>query len=204
MTEAATRFPLAWPTGWPRTAPDARKNSIFGKLWTLATAIDSLQRQLDALGAEGALLSSNVPVRLDGWPRGDARDPTDPGTALYFRLAGQPRVLAVDRWNAVLANVRALTLHVEALRGLDRWGVGTAQQAFAGYAQLAETAGPGDAPRAWHEVLGVAQTASLAVIEAAYRALSLSAHPDRGGSHAAMSELNLARDVARRVRSSTP
>jgi curved DNA-binding protein CbpA len=45
-------------------------------------------------------------------------------------------------------------------------------------------------------VLGVGQHAPRAQIEAAYRELARKAHPDTGGSNAAMARLNAARDAA--------
>lgn len=43
--------------------------------------------------------------------------------------------------------------------------------------------------RQWWEVLGVAETASLAVVSAVYRELAKKAHPDAGGDRAAWDEL---------------
>jgi curved DNA-binding protein len=43
-----------------------------------------------------------------------------------------------------------------------------------------------------YEILGVARGASLAEIKAAYRRACKQRHPDVGGSHEAMSELNTA------------
>jgi len=78
---------------------------------------------------------------------------------------------------------------IEALRGIDRWGVGTIEQAFTGYQAL-------PAPEQWWQVLGVSATATREQIDAAYRVKAKAAHPDHGGSNAAMARLNSARDQA--------
>lgn len=196
MTQA---FPLQWPTGWPRAKQ--RRGAAFGerdhrgwkKSATIATARDRLQRELDLLGAVNPVLSTNVELRIDGQPRSDRRDPDDPGVAVYFTLNRKPTTLACDRWDRVADNIIALAKHIEALRGIGRWGVGTADQVFAGYQAL-------PAPEQWWQVLGVAATASIAEIDAAWRKLAPHAHPDRDGSDAAMARLNVARDAGRAAR----
>lgn len=56
----------------------------------------------------------------------------------------------------------------------------------------------------WRQVLGVSATErDMSVIKTAYRKLAQSAHPDRGGSDAAMSRLNQAIAQARAELSST-
>lgn len=46
--------------------------------------------------------------------------------------------------------------------------------------------------REWWDVLECKRDASVEVIRAQYRRLSSERHPDKGGSHAAMAELNVA------------
>ena len=197
MTQA---YPLQWPVGWPRTK--TRTTARFGQKdargWhrqaTIATARERLQGQLDLLRAGNPVLSTNVELRLDGQPRSDRTDPADPGVAVYFTLRGKPTTLACDRWDRVADNIVALAKHIEALRGMDRWGVGTADQVFAGYQSL-------PAPEQWWQVLGIDQGATVEVIDAAWRAKARDAHPDRGGTDAAMARLNAARDAGRAARS---
>lgn len=202
MTQA---YPLQWPTGWPRTSPAARKVASFnqkkdtGRAWretvnvTIAAATDRLQRELDLMRAGYLTLSTNVELRLDGRPRSSGgAEPADPGVAVYFRLNGKDMVLACDRWHRVADNMVAIAKHIEALRGMDRWGVGTAAQAFAGYEAL-------PAPEQWWQVLGLSPAASMEEIDAAWRAKMRDAHPDRGGTDAAAARLNKARDDGRRA-----
>lgn len=192
-------YPLKWPTGWPRAK--SRQRAVFGKMKASGygydlkgqvSVIDAQSRlagEIDRLGAKYAVLSSNMERRLDGAIRGGQSEPFDPGVALYFELGGKAMTLACDKWDRVADNIVAIAKHIEALRGMDRWGVGTAAQAFAGYEAL-------PAPKPWWQVLGLSgPTSDRKAIADAYRRAAALAHPDRpGGSHDAMAALNAARD----------
>lgn len=216
MTEQPSqRFPLAWPVGWKRTPALQRRRAAFSKSTairqeaiagqapatirkirplTVADAIQRLTGELERLGAAQELLSSNVNLRLDGLPRSGQSEPDDPGAAIYFRLVGKPRCLACDRWDRVADNIAAIAQHIDALRRIDRYGVGTMEQAFAGYAALPPST------QDWWLILGVAQTATLAEIEEAFKALARKHHPDLpSGSHEMMARLTEARVIARQV-----
>lgn len=196
-TADATRFPLSWPTGWGRTGRAHRRRAAFrsrGAALSAWAAVQRLSDELGRLGATGEVLSTNLETRLDGLPRSGQAEPADPGVAVYFRLKGQPRCLACDKWDRVADNIAAIAQHIDALRRIDRYGVGTLEQAFAGYAALPPAACE------WWLVLGVGPDASLETIEDAFRSAMRSAHPDRGGSHEAMVRLNAARDAARAAR----
>jgi hypothetical protein len=212
--ETARRWPLSWPTGWARTPPDQRKRADFGKTvahsyierydqgvavtatkkskaaLSPADAAARLEAELDRLGADHAKLSTNLQLRMDGTPRSDRGEPADPGAAVYFTLNGQPRCLACDRWTRVADNIAAIAQHIDALRRIDRYGVGTLAQAFAGYAALPPTADD------WWLVLGVSPTATRDEIQAAHRRLASEHHPDKGGRLDDMARINAARDIA--------
>jgi len=211
MTDA-TRYPLSWPLGWPRTPDGSRKPTRFtgtsygtyssggsyrrSRELTIAEARNRLDGELERLGARDVLLSTNVELTTYGEPRSGRRPPQDPGVAVYFRLNGKDRVLACDRWTSVAGNIAAIAAHVECIRGIDRYGVGTLDQAFAGYDALPP---PGPAKRSWRDVLGLADQVTPITrekISDAYRFKAQTAHPDRGGSHDAMAELNEAREQA--------
>ncbi len=196
-------YPLAWPTGWPRKTSAQRTRAVFGAVkqvkgrsWssreqlTLAEARERLVRELERLNARDEILSTNLQLRLDGWPKSGQAMPADPGAAVYFKLKGRATVLACDKWDRVEDNIAAIAKHIEALRGMERWGVGSIEQAFTGYAAL-------PAPKPWWQVLGFssAHSASAEDIALRYRTRASEAHPDRpGGSHDAMAALNAARD----------
>lgn len=188
-----TREPLSWPLGWPRA--NYRKRAPFK--CTFGVARQDLADELDRLGAKDPILSSNLPLRLDGQPRGDAANPPDPGVAVYFTLKGKRLVLACDRWDRVEHNIRAIAKHVDSIRGQERWGVGSIERAFTAYAAL-PAPGAQPAPRQWRAVLGIEPFVSVwpAMILEKFRELARERHPDRGGSAEAFVELTRARDEA--------
>jgi hypothetical protein len=209
----ATRYPLAWPIGWTRTkarraamfSKNPRKTNGAGVVWrqreglTVGDGLARLAGELRRLGARTVVISSNLRTNLDGTITSkQAKVLEDPGVAVYFRLHDQPRVLACDRWTSAADNMAAIAAHIEAIRAQDRYGVGTLDQAFAGYAALPPVGGSqgGD----WRAEFGIRpdeQGLTLTQIEGLYRLLVQERHPDRGGSHDAIIRLNLARDAAR-------
>lgn len=165
--------PLTWPVGWPRTKQ--RQQSRFRGV-TMATATREVFDELGRMGVGdyNVIISTNVAVRRDGLPYSNQRRPDDPGVAVYFRLKNKPHVLACDRWHLPEENLWAIAKHIDALRGQARWGVGTLEQAFTGYAAL--PAPPDDAQ--WWRVLGLEETASNEAIKSRYRELVLRHRPD--------------------------
>lgn len=202
MTQA---FPLQWPQGRPRKIPANRKRAKFSKdshngryvqkrELTVADALHRLQRELDMIGARYPVVSSNVELRLDGLPRSGQRDPEDPGVCVYFDLSQKPMAMPCDTYDRVADNIAAVAAHMEATRKIERHGVASVSEMFAGFEALPA---PGQAhSQQWWVVLGLErQTATVADVNAAYRRLAAGRHPDKpGGSQAAMAELNIARD----------
>ena len=196
--ETITRYPLHWPATWPRHEFRHRANfgtkqaGEFKRALTVSNATERLAREAHRLHARDEVLSTNLRLRLDGGPRSDQSAPSDPGVAFYFTLKGKPRVLACDRWHTVADNIAAIAAHIAAIRAVDRYGVGSLDQAFAGYTALPPTG------RDWSIVLNVPPTATADEIERAFRDLARRAHPDVGGSDHDMARLNHARDEALR------
>jgi hypothetical protein len=199
-SDKVQRYPLSWPAGWPRT-PDAdrmcarfaeTREQGFQKELSIRTAIVRLRAELRRLGAVKDILSTNVLLSENGAPGFDQREPRDRGAAVYFELYGHPRVLACDHWTRVADNIAAIAAHIGAMRAVDRYAVGTLDQAFTGYAAL-----PAPAPKEWWGVLGLSPTATLDEVEVAFRQLARNSHPDVGGSHEGMARLTAARAEAR-------
>lgn len=206
MEHEARRFPLSWPTGWKRTT--SRKEARFfsaahsidgsrvykgGKV-TIAQAIDRLDKQLELLGARSPLLSTNMTIGLRGDPLSSRGEPQDPGAACYFTLAGKSRVLACDTWNRCADNIAAIAAHIDAMRRIERYGVGNLEQAFAGYDALPAPNADNRPP--WRGMLGFKPDATVTAddVRVAYRAQAKNVANDQG----ALLQLNLARDQALR------
>lgn len=186
-------YPLHWPQGYPRTPSSSRERARFKT--TFAIAVNQIVNELRLLGASYPIISTNQPLRRDGLPSAVKTWSMDPGVAVYFLLKGKQRVLACDCWDRIEDNLRAVASTVEAMRGMDRWGVSQVmERSFEGFNALPPPQNP---PRTWCEVLGVDARDSLASIEAVYRVRARRAHPDAGGSHAEMTALNQAIEQAR-------
>lgn len=202
---AVQRFPLEWPLGWKRTR--GRRHGAFSMTRedvvptgvrkrstpvNMITAVARLEDQLDKLGAKNPTLSTNVSLNLRGIPRGD-ENPGDPGAAVYFSFKGKATVLACDSYFRVADNIAALAAHIDALRRIERYGVGTIEQALAGYKAL-----PADTAADWRAVLGFPKDSKPTVdqVTDAYRSIAKTKHPDAGGTDVEMAHLNRARDYA--------
>ncbi len=186
-------YPLCWPEGRPRIPPGRRREAQFKV--GFARSRDEMMQELERLGAKQIIVSSNVPVRRDGLPYADAREPQDPAVAVYFQRAGKPYVFACDSYRKVAHNLRAVGATVEALRAIARHGATEMlEQAFTGFQALPPARTEASTP--WWHVLGVDQLADEGAIKIAYRRLAEQHHPDKGGDHAVMSRLNAAYDEA--------
>jgi hypothetical protein len=109
------------------------------------TTIRDLRRELDAINAqqpELQLALRDRDIRLDGFPRADARL-VHPGVILAFNLPalkGQRLTYAVDRFTSWQDNLRAVALGLEALRKVQRYGMGSGYEQYAGYRALPQMA----------------------------------------------------------------
>lgn len=190
----AEAFPLQWPEGWPRTPMFKRGPSRFGKNLGFSQ-IRKLQNELRLLGARNVVISSNVPLRQDGLPYATEtkRRYDDPGVAVYFTLKGKALSMARDSYQTPWENIRSLILAIDAMRSIERHGGSTMmERAFSGFAAIA----PPDWKRPWREVFGV-KPDWRGDLTALYREKAKLHHPDSGGDHKLMSELNVAYAEAR-------
>jgi len=148
-------------------------------------------------------------VRHDGLPYANGRA-SDPGIAAWFVLAddrgnAQERVFACDRWLTHAENMQAIAKSVEALRGLDRWGMAdVVERVIGGFAALPPGDGGEHVPapprkRVWREVLDVAHLPRslrpgdlLTITRQRHRELIKVHHPDAGGDTAIAAEINAA------------
>ena len=198
----AQAFPLQWPDGWKRTPLSRRVHARY-KL-TGDVCQRRLIHSLELLGANrnSIVLSTNIPIRQDGFPYAQYRTPEDSGVAVYWvTKAYGERVMACDRWLAVHENIHAIGLAVEGLRAIERAGASQIlERAFTAFGALPPSS---SAPvmRPWWEVFEFPQelirALSPAVIDARYREIAAKVHPDRTGSEVAMLELNFAREQAK-------
>ncbi|NJP11408.1 MAG: J domain-containing protein [Leptolyngbyaceae cyanobacterium RU_5_1] len=86
--------------------------------------------------------------------------------------------LACDAWDRVEDNIWAIAKHIDALRGQQRWGVGTIEQAFRGYQAYLPAPKEDRHGEGWWTALHISSTATPQEVEAAYRKLAAYYHPD--------------------------
>ena len=184
-------YPLQWPEGRDRIPANKRLRSPFRT--SFQRAVENVQRSLrgfqrDAgVKIEHVVLSSNVDLMND--------NPADPGAAVWFMMDGQWVAFAVDRFRDVASNVQAIHHIIEARRTELRYGgLEIVRQTFRSFIALPSPAG--EKKRTWREILGAGQFPTANEIERLYREKAKTAHPDAGGSDAAMAELNWARKEA--------
>lgn len=190
-------YPLSWPEGWARHKGDRDNDRRFrGPLFTWDRVYRGLVEELTRLGAKNIVVSTNQPVRLDGIPYAQQRSINDTGVAVYFTLKDKALVMAQDRFNTVIGNMRSVAMAVEGLRQVERHGGGyMMERAFTGFLAIA----PPSWKKPWREVMGF-KTDTMPTakeLRARFLALMRERHPDTAtGSASMMAELNDAHESA--------
>lgn len=184
------RFPLDWPSEQPRTPPIRRDRGPYRVSQDRAQR--ELMHELHLLGVSHVVISTNLRVRQDGLPYSTQRTPDDPGVAVYWTRKGRNYCIACDAYRDIAANIRAAGLAIHHLRRLEQAAPSFAERAFSGFARL-----PASTVAHWRGVLSIVGPTTIEKIEARFRELAKTRHPDFGGTDAAMAELLRARREAR-------
>lgn len=200
-------YPLAWPSGWPRSPEHERDRARFGVRVSRSggyatmeplTLAEGCARVLDSLRRLGAIehtivISSDVPLRRDGLPMSSAREPADPGVAVYWTL-DNPECMALDRYTRLADNVAAVAATIEAMRMIERHG-GSAimRRAFQGFRQIAAQSGvPDSLESAWATLFKLAPGGAVVppalrdgiLAQDVVRVARGATHPDRNNGDA--------------------
>jgi hypothetical protein len=186
-----TAYPLSWPPTIrrsPRREKGSFKTSLAG---ALKNVNDSLRRfgQDSRKPVSNVVLSSNCSLGID--------KPVDPGVAAWFLWDGEQLCIPVDRYDTPAANLQAIHHILEARRVELRHGtLALVKATFAGFKALPAPVGH----KTWRQVFGLPSDAPVtsAEVRALYKRMASQAHPDKGGSHAAMTELNEAYEQAKK------
>lgn len=184
MSTAPTQaYPLTWPAGVLRTPPHERVAGTFDSTPDRVRREMLLELDRLVLGKQArthtvrnsVILSTNVQLRLDGEPMAGRSEPSDPGVALYFKMHGEPMVIASDKYDKVWKNMRAIQRTLEAMRAIGRYGSSQLQaRAFTGFKALSQEA----SRPSWQAVLDVKPDCTYEQAKAAWRALVTRYHPD--------------------------
>jgi hypothetical protein len=187
-------FPLYWPVGYKRT--QQRKYSQFKV--TMDKAQKFLRAEISRMGVTNLVVSTNIPVRQDGGLYADwmNRKIDDPGVAIYFKYKNKEVSMCCDQYEKVWENVYALGKGIEALRGMERWGVSDfLDRAFTGFTALPPAVSINQ--KSIWEILGFKSISSEQAVRDHYIMIAKERHPDAaGGSVEAFQELNDAYQAA--------
>lgn len=213
MTEIPIRFrPLRWEG--PSTPADQRRSrNTFRSGYDNTLAI--LDYELWQLDATDVVIEADFreqDIRLDGLPKGNARQPQHPGIRLFFGSKHGPLMYGTDAYELWQHNLRAIALALEALRAVDRHGVTRHGEQYTGWKAIANTPAPMTFREArdflcQHSQPDAVQMARLSSPEpttrevaaaALYRRAARALHPDAGGDAAASQKLGEAVAVLRR------
>lgn len=198
------------PLTRPELVAGGRMRSPFSALW--GTTVAELSRELRTLSAKRIVLEADFrqrDIRVDGLPRADART-ASPGVVLAFESKHGPVQYPCGAFIDWRDNVRAISLSLEALRRVDRYGVSKRGEQYRGWLALPagadDTFGIHTEEQAWAalaDAAGVPRDTSplmggLSENEVVKRAL-FATHPDRGGNPEAFRKVQRAREVLRRA-----
>lgn len=200
MTEQI-RWQLEPIAAWPWNVTEHPRRSPFDSPWSATLGL--LIRELQHLAVDGAVairaFVTEGDIRRDGMLRATAR-PSKPGVAISFTCKHGPLTYPCDRFTHWQDNVRAVALALEALRKVDRYGVGRHGEQYAGWRAIEAGPGalfatPGDA-LVWLRGFvqgreGIAPSTARGLL----RRASVLAHPDRGGDRADWDRVDAARAV---------
>lgn len=172
--------------GWPAEFSRRRTSDQFSATWAQTERL--LESEIAKLGAdfyviELALHESDI--RIDGRPRARAI-PRHPGAIVSFESKHGPLRYGTDAFPRWQSNVRAIALGLEALRRVDRYGIGKRGEQYVGWKQLG--AGDGDKAQRGRELIAEhgGETAALKAT-----------HPDHGGDREDFEAVQAARGATR-------
>ena len=139
-TNLTVKSLISWPG--PLTPDRGRKSSPFRA--GLSQTCDELDLELHQLGATNQLMQVAVPAHrfgVKGRPFADAV-PDHPGVILTMNTNQGALSYPCDTFNQWQDNLRAITLALEALRKVDRYGVTKNGEQYRGFLALEATIMP--------------------------------------------------------------
>ena len=186
-------YPLQWPPHLLHLRHPAysRKESRFTKKGnngrneklSIADAVKRLMHEISAWTPNGhywridpfeVIVSSNLHLKKDGFPRSGQSEPDDPGVTVYFKLDDTAMAIPCDTFDRVADNIAAIAGYIGNKRANERWGVSDTQAEFSGWAALEHSPCEN-----WWDVLQVPKDSPRNVVEKSYKKLRSAYHPDR-------------------------
>lgn len=189
-----------WPH--PDTRP-RRPRRTFKASWS--DTLNLLERELDHLDAGNIVIQADFAeddIRLDGWPRANARQPSHPGIIVSFESGYGPLQYATDSHEYWQHNLRGIALGLQALRAVDRYGITRSGEQYKGWNALPmSTGGPTTVEQAATIIASYSPAHPEDVIRddvmrrSAIREALRQSHPDHGGNSSAFDLVQRARRI---------
>lgn len=170
---------------WDRRIDAARPHSPFRAPYQ--DTIDLLERETRMLGARRVVVElaiQETDLRLDGQPYAGAK-PRHPGVTVAFESNHGPLKYTADKFATWTENLRAIALGLEALRKVDRYGMTSRGEQYAGWKALPAGDGP-----------NVERGRRIIERHGGVRQALMATHPDRGGDAADFADVQAAREAA--------
>jgi len=121
---------------WDRRVDASRPHSPFRAPYQ--DTIDLLERECRMLGARRVVVELAITesdLRLDGQPYAGTK-PRHPGVTVAFESTHGPLKYTADKFAVWTENLRAIALGLEALRKVDRYGMTSRGEQYAGWKAL--------------------------------------------------------------------
>lgn len=178
-------------TTWPSELRTARQRVSTPFQSSYSDTLALLDRELRMLRATVTVVQIAVnegQIRRDGKLRASAM-PDHPGVILSFDTKAGHFQYACDRFTHWHANLRAIALGLEALRRIERYGIGSGTEQYTGFLQLESGNGASMTYDEAAEFMRSAAGAPLKIDPALwaefgggiYRRAAVDLHPDTGG-----------------------
>jgi hypothetical protein len=180
-----------------RFVPLERPKSILNRRAifksSYAATLSLLEREMRHLSAQNVVIQAGFTreqVRNDGWPRSGAR-PSHPAVVVSFRSRGKDLSFPCSTYRSHEDNLRAIALSLEALRGVNRYGVTQNEEQYKGWAQLPPPT-PAQKMSRFDACIFLQSNSDVDAgsigafsksRDEAYRQAARRLHPDAGGNH---------------------
>lgn len=168
---------------WDRKVDASRPHAPFRAPYQ--ATIDLLEREVRMLGARRVVVElaiTEADLRNDGQPYANTR-PRHPGVTVSFDSKHGSLKYTADRFATWQENLRAIALGLEALRKVDRYGMTSRGEQYAGWKALAPG---GPSPE---------QGAALIREHGSLKAALFATHPDHGGDSEKFAAVQAAREA---------
>lgn len=154
----------------------------------VADAVNRVAEESVYLNAETMFLWGDIMVGKGGRVLATQKPKPLPMALLVLLIGGKRHSFPSSSYDSLAGNLAAVAAHLNAVRGIERWGVGTVEQMMEGFKELPPK---GDVPH-WAEVLGVARWDTDEYVRMRWQELVLENHPDKGGNRERFDEIQQA------------